>query len=61
MSTIKDEYCGSINVGTKVVWICHLLGELGFIFHTSTSIYCDIHSAIQVVDNPITHSKMKHV
>jgi hypothetical protein len=37
------------------------LGELGFLVQTSTTIYCDNKSAIQVADNPVAQSKMKHV
>jgi hypothetical protein len=61
LSTTKAEYHGTIHAGTKAVWIHQLLGELGFPVQTSTTIYCDNQSAIQVVDNPVSHSKMKHV
>jgi hypothetical protein len=33
----------------------------GLPIQTSTTIYCDNQSAIQVVDNLVAHSKMKHV
>lgn len=37
------------------------LGDLGFPIEASTIIHCDNQSEIQVTDNPITHSKMKHI
>jgi hypothetical protein len=58
---MEVEYHGVVNAGTEVVWIHQLLGELGFPVQTSTAIYCDNQSAIQVVDNHVAHSKMKHV
>jgi hypothetical protein len=61
LSTTKEEYCGVVQAGTEAVWIRQLLGELGFPVQTSTTIYCDNQSAIQVVDNLVSHSKMKHV
>jgi hypothetical protein len=57
----KEKYHGVVQVSTEVIWIHQLLGELGIHVHTSTIIYCDNHSAIQVAENPIVHSKMKHV
>jgi hypothetical protein len=60
-STTKVEYCGAFNVGTEAVWIFYLLGELGFPVQASTDIHCDKQSEIQVVDNLVAHSKMKHV
>lgn len=34
--------------------------ELGFPIQTSTTLYCDNQSIIQVADNLVAHSKMKH-
>lgn len=46
---------------TEVIWIRQLLGGLGFLVKALDAIYCENKSAIQVVDNLIAHSKMKHV
>jgi hypothetical protein len=40
--------------------ILQLLGELGFPVQTSNIIYCDNKSVIQIYENPVSHSKMKH-
>lgn len=37
------------------------MGELGFPIESSIVLHCGNQSAIQVSDNPIAHSKMKHV
>jgi hypothetical protein len=47
--------------GTKVVWIHQLLEEIGLLVQTSTTIYCDNQSSIQVSYRHVTHSMMKHV
>ena len=38
---MEEEYHGVVNVGTKVVWIWYLLGELGFTIEAPTIIYYD--------------------
>jgi hypothetical protein len=58
---MKVEYHGAFNVGTEVVWIFQLLGELGFPVQISISIYCDNQSAIQAADNLVAHNKMNHI
>ena len=40
--------------------IWHLMRKFGFLDETLTMVYCDNPSAIQVVEKPIAHSKMKH-
>ena len=61
LSTTEVEYHGFFNAGTKEVWIRQLLDEIGFPIQTSNFIYCDNQGAIQVADNPVAHSKLKHV
>lgn len=61
MSTTKAEYHGDVNVGTEVFWIYNSWVILGFVVEASAIIHCDNQSAIQVIDNRVVHSKMKHV
>jgi len=58
--TTEEKYHGAINTSTKTMWIQNILGELGFP-EESTLIYYDNQSAIQVAENPISHSKMNYV
>ena len=37
------------------------MGGLGFLVEASTILHYDNQSVIQVADNPIAHSKLKHV
>lgn len=59
--TTEVQYCGVVNVGTKAIWIQQLLGEIRIPVEASTVLHYDNQSAIQVIDNPVAHSKMKHV
>jgi hypothetical protein len=43
------------------VWIHKILGEHGLPIYTSTTIYYDNRSTIQIVENHFSHSKMNHV
>jgi hypothetical protein len=61
LSTTKVEYRGIVNVGIGKFGFASSWVNLGFLFQASTVIYCDNQSAIQVVDNLVAHSKMKHV
>lgn len=61
LSTTKAKYHGAVNASTKVVWIQELLGEFGLHVESSIVIHCDNQNAIQVANNPISYSKIKHV
>jgi hypothetical protein len=61
MLTTKEEYCGIVNARLEEIWIHQILGELGFPVQTSTTLYCDNHSMFQVIENHVSHNKMKHV
>jgi hypothetical protein len=50
-----------VYAGKEVVWVQHLMGELGFLVETSTVVYYANQSVIQVEKNPIAHSKLKNV
>jgi hypothetical protein len=61
LSTTKEEYRDIVQPGTEAFWIHQILGELGFLVQTPTTIFCDNQSAKHVVDNHVAHSNMKHV
>jgi hypothetical protein len=46
LSTTEVEYIGVVQEGTEAIWIRQLLGELGFLVQTSTTIFCDNQSVI---------------
>jgi hypothetical protein len=61
LSTTKAKYKGAVNASTEAVSIHNLISELGFSVEKLNVVYYDNQSAIQVVENPVAHSKMKHV
>ena len=61
ISIIESEYLIVVNARIEAIWIRQLLNELGFPVQDSIVIYCNNEGVIQVVDNPVAHSKMKHV
>ena len=58
---MEVEYHGVVDVGTNPIWIQQLLGELNFLIEALTIIHYDNQRVIQVVNNPIAQSKMKHI
>lgn len=61
LSTMEAKYHGAVNVDTKAVQIQQLLGEIRFSVEGTTIIHYENKTIIQVADNPIAHSKMKHI
>ena len=59
--TIEEKYHDDVNAGMKEVSIFLILTELDFPIQSLTIIHCDSQSTIEVVDNYISHNKMKHV
>lgn len=46
---------------SEIVWLCGLLGELGFPQHEATPLHADNTSAIQLAANPVFHELSKHI
>jgi hypothetical protein len=57
LSTTKVEYRGVVNDCVDYNLMCEMI----FYFQESTVVYCDNRITIEVVDNSIVHSEMKHV
>ena len=58
--TIEDKYHDDVNAGMEEVYIFQILAELDFPIQSFTIIHCDSQSTTQVIDNYISHNKMKH-
>jgi hypothetical protein len=61
LSSCEAEYRAAKEAGKEVIWLRHLLCELGFQQISATTLYCDNQSAIQVASNPVFHAKTKHI
>ena len=60
-SSTEAEYCAMSTACSEIVWLCGLLEELGFPHTTSTPLYVDNTSAIQIATNPVFHERTKHI
>ena len=57
----ETEYVSASMAGREVIWMCSLLGELGFKIKGPSPLLVDNQSALKVLRNPEHHSKMKHI
>ncbi|KAK1567230.1 hypothetical protein Q3G72_009608 [Acer saccharum] len=60
-STTEAEFRAIASTAAELNWIGHLLTELQIRIPSTPVIYCDNVGATYVCDNPIFHSRMKHV
>ena len=61
LSSCEAEYKEAKKATKKTVRIRHVLTKLGLIQKSSTTLRCDNQSAIQLANNPVYHSKTKHI
>lgn len=61
ISTTEAEYVAAVSAGQEMIWIRHLLSELGFKVEGPSTLYCDNQAAIQVANDPQHHGRMKHL
>ncbi|GJS70937.1 putative ribonuclease H-like domain-containing protein [Tanacetum coccineum] len=59
-STTKAEYVAAANCCGQVLWIQNQLLDYGYNF-MNTVIYIDNNSTICIIENPVQHSKTKHI
>ncbi|KAJ9535203.1 hypothetical protein OSB04_un001716 [Centaurea solstitialis] len=59
-STAEAEYIAAANCCSQVLWIQNQMLDYGLTF-LNTPIYIDNTSAISIVNNPVKHSKTKHI
>jgi hypothetical protein len=61
LSTCEAEYMAAGVVAREVLWLRHLLPELGFRVQGPSEIHCDNESALALIKHPICNSKSKHI
>jgi hypothetical protein len=59
--TTEAEFVAAASASQEVIWMCQLLGELGFDVSKPLLLLLDNQSAIQVARNPKHHGCMKHL
>ena len=60
LSTTEVEYIAAVEAGKEMLWLKHLLHELG-IKHKDYKIHCDGQSAMDLSKNSMYHSRTKHI
>ncbi|KAG8951326.1 hypothetical protein FRC04_006566, partial [Tulasnella sp. 424] len=60
-SSTEAEFYGASFAGTEIKWLRNLLQELGYSFPKPSPLFVDNQSTIQVLNDAIHHSRMKHI
>jgi len=58
---MEAEYIAASEATKDTIWLRNLLGELGLIQDSPTTLYVDNQAAIRLAGNPSTHSRSKHI
>jgi hypothetical protein len=61
LSTIEVVYKKSIGATYESLWLQRILSDLKLLQMHTTILHCDNQSSINMTNNPMYHSKMKHV
>jgi hypothetical protein len=60
-SSIEAEYHALADTTSKLIWLCWLLHDMGVSQTSSSPIFCDNRSAIQIAHNDVFHECTKHI
>ncbi|PKU70211.1 Retrovirus-related Pol polyprotein from transposon TNT 1-94 [Dendrobium catenatum] len=60
-SSTESEYRALAELTTDIVWLRRLLNEFGVSQSYPTNLYCDNMTAIAFANNPVFHSRTKHI
>ncbi|GKV38114.1 hypothetical protein SLEP1_g46060 [Rubroshorea leprosula] len=61
LRSIEAEYRALAAVSSEVMWVCHLLCELGHPVSSPSAVYCDNVGATHLSSNSVMHTRMKHI
>ena len=60
-SSAEAEYRGMAHGVYELLWIKHVLHELGVDYGSPMSLQCDNKATIEIAHNPVQHDRTKHV
>jgi hypothetical protein len=60
LSTVEAEYIAAGHCCTQLLWMRQTLQDYGYKL-TKVPLLCDNESAIRMADNPVEHSRTKHI
>jgi hypothetical protein len=61
LSTVEAEYMAASNATKEAIWLRVLLKDLGFTQVKATTIHADNQGCIALAQNPVSHSRAKHI
>ncbi|GMI74888.1 cysteine-rich RLK (RECEPTOR-like protein kinase) 8 [Hibiscus trionum] len=60
-STSEAEYRSLANAVSELMWLEHLLHEIGVVLVSTPTVWCDNMSTVSMAANPTHHARVKHV
>ena len=60
-SSAESKYRAMAHTTCELVWVKHLLEELGFTPVTSMGLLSDNQAAVHIASNPVFHERTKHI
>ncbi|WMV44756.1 hypothetical protein MTR67_038141 [Solanum verrucosum] len=60
-SSAESEYRAMSQSTCEIMWIHHLLTEIGLEHHTPAKLWCDNQAALHIASNPVYHERTKHI
>jgi len=61
ISSVEAEYVASANITKEAVWLQTLLKEVSYSQSQATIVHVDNQGTIALAQNPISHSRAKHI
>eukprot|EP00253_Pinus_taeda_P027554 PITA_27554 len=61
LSSVEEEYCGTIEASKEALWLHQIMSEFGFLQQRLTTLWCDNQSVIQLCKDPVQHQRNKHI
>jgi hypothetical protein len=61
LSTVEAKYIATTTCCTQVLWMKKTPTDIQVEYNEPIPIYCDNTSSISISNNPLMHSKMKHI
>jgi hypothetical protein len=61
LSTAKAEYIAAGHCCAQLLWMRQTLRDYGYNLSKAPPLLCDNESAIRMADNPVEHSRTKHI
>ncbi|XP_015166937.1 uncharacterized mitochondrial protein AtMg00810-like [Solanum tuberosum] len=60
-SSVESEYRAMSQSTCEIIWIHHLLTEIGIKHYTPAKLWCDNQAALHIASNPVYHERTKHI